>query len=75
MRGRWWLSVEPFALSLRVPGITVGGELQWARRENHSHGYHPDGLRLQVSVKERLLVQVRELNAPGRPGVPSPHGS
>lgn len=34
-----------------VPGLTVGGEVQWARRENHSDGYHSDGLRLQVSVK------------------------
>jgi hypothetical protein len=34
-----------------VPNVTVGGELQWGRRENFSDGFHSDGFKLQFSFK------------------------
>jgi hypothetical protein len=34
-----------------APNVMVGGELQWGRRENHSDGFHSDGLKLQFSFK------------------------
>jgi hypothetical protein len=34
-----------------VPNVTIGGELQWGRRENFSDGFHSDGFKLQFSFK------------------------
>ena len=34
-----------------VPNVTIGGELQWGRRENFSDGFKSDGLNLQFSFK------------------------
>jgi hypothetical protein len=34
-----------------VPNVTVGGELQWGRRENFSDGFESDGVKLQFSFK------------------------
>ena len=34
-----------------VPGVMVGGELQWGRRTNFSDGFSVDGLKLQFSFK------------------------
>jgi hypothetical protein len=34
-----------------APNVTVGGELQWGRRENFSDGFHSDGFKLQFSFK------------------------
>jgi len=34
-----------------APGVMVGGELQWGRRENFSDGFSSDGLKLQFSFK------------------------
>ena len=34
-----------------APNVTVGGELQWGRRENFSDGFHSDGFKVQFSFK------------------------
>ena len=34
-----------------APNVTVGGELQWGRRENFSDGFESDGFKLQFSFK------------------------
>jgi hypothetical protein len=34
-----------------VPGVMVGGEFQWGRRENFSDGFQYDGYKLQFSFK------------------------
>ena len=34
-----------------VPGVMVGGELQWGRRENFSDGFKSDGFKVQFSFK------------------------
>jgi hypothetical protein len=34
-----------------VPGVLVGGELQWGRRENFSDGFQSDGFKVQFSFK------------------------
>ena len=34
-----------------VPGVMVGGELQWGRRENFSDGFQSDGFKVQFSFK------------------------
>jgi hypothetical protein len=34
-----------------APGVMVGGELQWGRRENFSDGFTSDGFKLQFSFK------------------------
>ena len=44
-----------------VPNVMVGGELQWARRENFSDGFSSDGLKFQFSFKYNFSVQARRL--------------
>jgi hypothetical protein len=34
-----------------APNVTIGGELQWGRRENFSDGFKSDGFKLQFSFK------------------------
>jgi hypothetical protein len=34
-----------------APSVTVGGELQWGRRENFSDGFQSDGFKVQFSFK------------------------
>ena len=34
-----------------VPNVSLGGELQWGRRENFSDGFSSDGVKLQFSFK------------------------
>jgi outer membrane DcaP-like protein len=34
-----------------APGVMVGGEFQWGRRENFSDGFESDGVKLQFSFK------------------------
>ena len=34
-----------------APNVTVGGELQWGRRENFSDGFESDGVKVQFSFK------------------------
>ena len=34
-----------------APGVMVGGELQWGRRENFSDGFQSDGFKVQFSFK------------------------
>jgi DcaP outer membrane protein len=34
-----------------APNVTVGGELQWGRRENFADGFESDGFKLQFSFK------------------------
>jgi len=34
-----------------VPNLTVGGELQWGRRENFADGFKSDGVKVQFSFK------------------------
>ena len=41
------------ALAMHSSGanLLMGAELQWARRENNSDGWHTDGHRLQFSLR------------------------
>ena len=41
-----------------VPNVTLGGELQWGRRENFSDGFHSDGVKLQFSFKYNFSYKV-----------------
>ena len=34
-----------------VPGVMVGGELQWGRRVNFSDGFEADGVKAQFAFK------------------------
>jgi hypothetical protein len=34
-----------------VPSVSLGGELQWGRRENFSDGFSSDGVKVQFSFK------------------------
>ena len=40
-----------------VPGMMVGGELQWGRREMFKDPYQGDGLKVQFSFKYNFFVQ------------------
>jgi hypothetical protein len=41
-----------------APNVTLGGELQWGRRENNSDGFHSDGVKAQFSVKYNFSVKL-----------------
>jgi hypothetical protein len=42
-----------------VPNVTVGGELQWGRRENFFDGFHSDDVRVQFSFKYNFSKQFK----------------
>jgi len=42
-----------------VPNVTLGGELQWGRRENFFDGFHSDDVRLQFSFKYNFSKQFK----------------
>ena len=46
--GQYWLGN---LLYYPTPGVMVGGELQWGRRENFSDGFKSDGFKAQFSFK------------------------
>jgi hypothetical protein len=41
-----------------LPNVTMGGELQWGRRQNFSDGFHSDGFKLQFSFKYNFSVKL-----------------
>jgi hypothetical protein len=41
-----------------APNVTIGGELQWGRRENFSDGFQSDGFKVQFSFKYNFSYKV-----------------
>ena len=41
-----------------VPGVMVGGELQWGKREMFRDPYVGDGLKIQFSVKYNFSARI-----------------
>ncbi len=41
-----------------VPGVMVGGELQWGKRENNADGFSSDDLRFQFSAKYNFGIRL-----------------
>ena len=41
-----------------VPNVTIGGEVQYGRRENFADGFKSDGVKIQFSFKYNFSAKI-----------------